>query len=644
MTLKRTFIVSISASIIAAVLSSSLIGYFSIRADMLEREGHNLQNVANETLYKIDQIYESRKNELNTLASMEYITISFEYQMYDQANYLLASFGKNFIYYQEISLLDKAGKIMASSENSRIGSVVDIAEKQLDNATISNPYRDKASASFLVDFTVPLFRNQNLVGFAFARYNLENLFQILDQSGEENDVVVTDGNGGCIYRPKSERADQTFFNEDLRNRGMSSLRQALAGNTGFVFERDEHDSEVITGYGFSKGGSGFSAIAVRSVSEILDNLGRLVKWLAVTVAVLITAGVVIALILGRKTVAPIIETADMLKDISEGEGDLTKRLAIGSDNEIGNLARHFNIFVTKIQAIITNVMAKAETLASSSHTMSSTSQAMAANANAMSTQLNTMATRTDHLSANITNVAIAAEEMSILVSTVASSVEEMNVSLAEVAGSAANSSQIAMDADRQSTQANEIMKHLHGSTQEITKILDTINDIADQTNLLALNATIEAASAGHAGKGFNVVANEIKELAKQTARATQEISQQNKKMQNNTHNAVAAIEKIVRVATEMSRLSQTIASAVEDQAKTISEISANIGNASSAARTIAGNIQQASMGAVEVAGKIQEVNEASFKSASGAGETNSHAEELSQMASELRELLGQFKL
>ncbi|OGQ96613.1 MAG: hypothetical protein A2521_08140 [Deltaproteobacteria bacterium RIFOXYD12_FULL_57_12] len=188
------------------------------------------------------------------------------------------------------------------------------------------------------------------------------------------------------------------------------------------------------------------------------------------------------------------------------------------------------------------------------------------------------------------------------------------------------------------------MKHLHGSTQEITKILDTINDIADQTNLLALNATIEAASAGHAGKGFNVVANEIKELAKQTARATQEISQQNKKMQNNTHNAVAAIEKIVRVATEMSRLSQTIASAVEDQAKTISEISANIGNASSAARTIAGNIQQASMGAVEVAGKIQEVNEASFKSASGAGETNSHAEELSQMASELRELLGQFKL
>ena len=129
----------------------------------------------------------------------------------------------------------------------------------------------------------------------------------------------------------------------------------------------------------------------------------------------------------------------------------------------------------------------------------------------------------------------------------------MSSSLNEVSKNCQKESQIAANANNQAKSTRDLMERLGVSSKEIGKVIEVINDIADQTNLLALNATIEAASAGEAGKGFAVVANEVKELAKQTAQATDQIGRQIEEMQNNTGNAVAAIEDITKIIEEIKQ-------------------------------------------------------------------------------------------
>jgi len=226
---------------------------------------------------------------------------------------------------------------------------------------------------------------------------------------------------------------------------------------------------------------------------------------------------------------------------------------------------------------------------------------------------------------------------------IATAIEEMSTSLREVASSSAKAAQVAVDADGQSRVASETMGHLDASAIEIGKVLDTISDIAEQTNLLALNATIEAASAGEAGKGFAVVANEVKELALQSARATEEIAGQVRDMQSNTKNAVGAIGSVARVITEVSSILRTIAGAVEEQSATVSEIAGNIDQTAKAAQEVAGNVQGASTGSQEIATSIAHVRVAAGENAEVADQTRRGSAELATLAVQLHELVSRFK-
>jgi methyl-accepting chemotaxis protein len=353
---------------------------------------------------------------------------------------------------------------------------------------------------------------------------------------------------------------------------------------------------------------------------------------------------VVLLTIVRKITNPLSQATILLKDISEGEGDLTVRLNVASNDEVGHMATYFNNFVEKLQAIIGDISNSVQTINISADNMSETSNGLASNSESTKSEVDHVTSATEELTSNVTNASAGAEEMSTSVSTVASAIEEMSSSLSEVAKNCGEAANIAIDADKKARSTGETMEILNSSSIEIGKVLDTINDIADQTNLLALNATIEAASAGEAGKGFAVVANEVKELAKQTAIATEEISNQISEMQSNTRDAVTAIEDITNVISQVNQITQTIASAVEEQSATTNEIASSIGGASEASTMIATNVLSASEQAQAIMGSIRGVDAAAQETAAGATEASASAEELARMSMRLHNLVKQFKV
>ncbi len=196
------------------------------------------------------------------------------------------------------------------------------------------------------------------------------------------------------------------------------------------------------------------------------------------------------------------------------------------------------------------------------------------------------------LSSSMQDIGGSAEEMSSSVNTIASAIEQMSASLLEVAKGAGQAASIAQRAESNASKTREIVDNLGIAAKEIGKVIDVINNIASQTNLLAINATIEAASAGDAGKGFAVVANEVKELAKQSANATDDIRTRIDIIQSSTAAAVSAITEISEIIGELNQINNTIASAVEQQTATTNEISNSMGGAALAARTVSGSVNQ----------------------------------------------------
>jgi hemoglobin-like flavoprotein len=239
-----------------------------------------------------------------------------------------------------------------------------------------------------------------------------------------------------------------------------------------------------------------------------------------------------------------------------------------------------------------------------------------------------MAATAEETAQQAQTVAAAAEEATKNVETVASAAEELSTSIAEIARHVQDAARISSEAVSEADSANDTIKHLGESSNEIGHVIKVITSIAQQTNLLALNATIEAARAGEAGKGFAVVANEVKELARQTAKATEEISQKIEAIQASTGVAVTAIGSIRGIINRISEISTTIAAAVEQQTAATEEISRNV--------------CEAARGTAEVTGNIVGVSQAAAESTQGSQDILSSSTKLSQEAERLQHVVSTF--
>jgi methyl-accepting chemotaxis protein len=296
--------------------------------------------------------------------------------------------------------------------------------------------------------------------------------------------------------------------------------------------------------------------------------------------------------------------------------DLTARAESTSKDETGEICRELDRMAANLQENFRAVAADAAGLAHSSHRLSEVSSAVSASAEETSSQAQV--------------VARAAEEVSQSVSTVAAASEEMSSTIREIAEQAAQAARVADKAAQAANHADETMARLGTSSTGIGTVIKVITSIAEQTNLLALNATIEAARAGEAGKGFAVVASEVKELARQTAHATDEIRSKVETIQQDSTGAVTAIHEISAIISEIHQIQTTIASSVEEQAAATNEIS--------------GNSAEASRGSAEIASNILAVSEAAHSSTESAAQTAAAAEELRGLAQRLDDIVGQFRI
>jgi methyl-accepting chemotaxis protein len=335
-----------------------------------------------------------------------------------------------------------------------------------------------------------------------------------------------------------------------------------------------------------------------------------VSVVALIVTVLLMLGVAVAVY--RRVLIPVTALQHQIEAVG---GDLTRRVDVAHHDEIGAISAAFNTFIAATQSVVGRVAVDADALGSAADRLTTVAQSLGHSAEQSSTQAQVVAGTADTVSRNVQSVTAGAQQM--------------GAAITEIAGSASAAATVAGQAVTAARTTTTTVTQLGASSAEIGDVVKVITAIAEQTNLLALNATIEAARAGEAGKGFAVVASEVKDLAQETAKATEDISRRVAAIQSDTGSAVSAIGQITEIISRISDYQVAISSAVEEQTATAAEMTRGISEAATATG--------------EIVTSINTVAHAATDTTAGAADGLRSSIELAQMSDSLRQLVAEFR-
>jgi methyl-accepting chemotaxis protein len=621
-----------------------VLSYVRSAAVLLAKTGDFLQSEAEATIETIDRNLFERYGDVQAFA-FNPLARGGQEEVTQAANFYMRAYG----IYDLMLVVDRDGTIIAANTVTADGKPLDTVfligksvkgEEWFEKAVSgeigagATYYSDLTKDKWVADvyktrglalnFSAPIFDEHGKVVRVWSnRASWERIVSAITADMREElkakgittaEVQVISKTGLLLddYDPEA------VLSFNVADAGLEAAQAATQGKRGYTQEvhKRRHVMQV-NGYAASKGALGFKGynwgVLVRQDADEATAAARSLRnFLCLAGAIMVGLIGVMSVWIARSIVQPVGQTVRILEAVAAG--DLTQQIKVSSQDEIGLMAAALNRATSSMREAIRSINHHAHSVASSSEELTSVSQQMAASAEETSAQAGTVSAASEQVSANI--------------HTVAASGEEMGASIKEIAKNASEAAKVAAQAVTVAETTNTTVAKLGQSSVEIGQVVKVITSIAEQTNLLALNATIEAARAGEAGKGFAVVANEVKELAKQTAQATEDISQKIEAIQGDAQAAVEAIGQIGEIIHQINDIANTIASAVEEQSVTTSEIGRNV--------------EEASKGSGEIAQNITGVAQAAQTTASGAAETQAAAQELARMAEELKHLVNQF--
>ncbi|MGY1712657.1 methyl-accepting chemotaxis protein [Geodermatophilus sp. SYSU D00758] len=373
-----------------------------------------------------------------------------------------------------------------------------------------------------------------------------------------------------------------------------------------------NEQEAVISESIAAATAAASAQAVRTAADAEDAYTAARTLTLVIIALGLVVSVALASLVARGVTRPVQRIREVLGRVAAG--DLTVRAGRTGGAELGEMARSLDATLDALGGVLTLVHDSSRRLGDASAKLSAASGAIAGNARTAAGQADV--------------VVASSGEVAASVDTVAAGSSQMESAIREISRNATEAARVAGQAVGVAESTTRTVGKLGDSSQEIATVVKLINGIAEQTNLLALNATIEAARAGEAGKGFAVVASEVKELAQETARATEDISRRVETIQGDTAGAVEAIRQISAVIGEINDFQATIAAAVEEQTATTNEMNRNVAEAATGSQQIAAAITGLAAGTQETNARVEDAQRA--------------AEELARMSGDLQGAVRRF--
>ncbi|MEM9368933.1 MAG: methyl-accepting chemotaxis protein [Planctomycetota bacterium] len=351
----------------------------------------------------------------------------------------------------------------------------------------------------------------------------------------------------------------------------------------------------------------------------------------------------IAVVLSRLIIGPLVQLSDRIQ-MAQKRNDLTVRFPTDREDEIGVMASCLNSFVENLQEAVRAIGDSTLSVVSASTQLKDTASELSEGARETRVNSSGANQAAGTVNEEMDAIAQSTSEMNRTFETVSHSIDQLSLSIQEISENAADASSVAGEAAGLTESSRQVVSDLDVSANEIGEVISVIEDIAEQTSLLALNATIEAARAGAAGKGFAVVAAEVKELACQTAAATDRVRKQIGEMQKSTGVTVDSIHQISEVIQRVNATSTNIAAAVEEQSLTTNEINKSVSETTQASHRVSAGVERSAISSSKLVNSTIAVEKAAESTAKCASQTRSSGESLSQLADEVSTLLARFKV